>query len=112
MACRARSARTRCSRRVADSARFDVFQLGEALLNGDTARALRMLAGLRAEGTEATLVLWALTKAVRDIWNAHTGGAAARPPGSARRQRLRRRSGARRACPSAASSGAPRARIA
>jgi DNA polymerase-3 subunit delta len=60
---------------VADSARYDVFQLGEALLNGDTARALRMLAGLRAEGTEATLVLWALTKAVRDIWNAHTGAA-------------------------------------
>jgi DNA polymerase III subunit delta len=60
---------------VADSARFDVFQLGEALLNGDAARALRMLAGLRGEGTEATLVLWALTKAVRDIWSAHTGSA-------------------------------------
>jgi hypothetical protein len=41
-----------------------------------------MLAGLRAEGTEATLVLWALTKAVRDIWNAHTG-AANRAPGLA-----------------------------
>ena len=60
---------------VADSARFDVFQLGEALLNGDAARALRMLAGLRGEGIEATLVLWALTKAVREIWNAHTGAA-------------------------------------
>ena len=60
---------------VADSARFDVFQLGEALLNGDAARALRMLAGLRGEGTEATLVLWALTKAVRDVWSAHTGAA-------------------------------------
>ncbi len=60
---------------VADNARFEVYQLGEALLNGDVARALRMLAGLRGEGTEATLVLWALTKAVRDIWNAHTGAA-------------------------------------
>src|SRR5580658_6864857 len=37
---------------VADSARFDVFQLGEAALAGDAPRALRMLAGLRAEGTE------------------------------------------------------------
>jgi DNA polymerase III subunit delta len=64
---------------VADSARFDVFQLGEVLLNGDTARALRMLAGLRGEGTEATLVLWALTKAVRDIWNAHTGSSSRAP---------------------------------
>ncbi|HEY2201997.1 MAG TPA: DNA polymerase III subunit delta, partial [Solirubrobacteraceae bacterium] len=40
---------------VGDSARFDVFQLGEAVLGGQTPRALRMLAGLRAEGTEPTL---------------------------------------------------------
>jgi len=62
---------------VADSTRFDVFQLGESVLAGDTERALRMLAGLRAEGVEATLVLWALTKAMRDLW-----GAATAPPGS------------------------------
>jgi DNA polymerase III subunit delta len=55
---------------VADSARFDVFQLGEAALAGDAPRALRILAGLRAEGVEATLVLWSLTKAMRDIWGA------------------------------------------
>ena len=86
---------------VADSARFDVFQLGEAVLAGETPRALRMLAGLRAEGTEPTLALWALTKAVRDVWNAQAGGGGARPglaaPG---RRRWRRRSAARRACPS------------
>ena len=58
---------------VADSARFDVFQLAEAVLAGETTRALRMLAGLRAEGTEATLVLWALTKALRDVWTAQAG---------------------------------------
>jgi DNA polymerase III subunit delta len=62
---------------VADSARFDVFQLGESVLAGDTERALRMLAGLRAEGVEATLVLWALTRAVRDLWGCVTA-----PPGS------------------------------
>ncbi|HKD55537.1 MAG TPA: DNA polymerase III subunit delta [Steroidobacteraceae bacterium] len=59
---------------VADSARFDVFQLGEAVLAGETARALRVLAGLRAEGTEPTLVLWALTRALRDTWSALSGG--------------------------------------
>jgi DNA polymerase III subunit delta len=62
---------------VADSARFDVFQLGEAVLAGDAERALRMLGGLRAEGVEATLVLWALSKAVRDLW-----GCVASPDGS------------------------------
>jgi DNA polymerase-3 subunit delta len=62
---------------VADSARFDVFQLGESVLAGDTDRALRMLAGLRAEGVEAVLVLWALVKAIRDLW-----ASASAPPGS------------------------------
>jgi DNA polymerase-3 subunit delta len=66
---------------VADSARFDVFQLGEAVLAGDTERALRMLAGLRAEGVEATLVLWALTKAMRDLWSAVVAPGAPRPRG-------------------------------
>ena len=47
---------------VADSARFDVLQLGEAAMRGDGARALRILDGLRAEGVDATLVLWALNK--------------------------------------------------
>jgi DNA polymerase-3 subunit delta len=58
---------------VADSARFDVFQLSEAVLSGAAGRALRVLAGLRAEGTEPTLVLWALTKALHDAWSALTG---------------------------------------
>ncbi len=58
---------------VANSARFDVFQLGEAVLEGDAPRALRMLAGLRAEGTEPTLALWALSKALRDVWSARAG---------------------------------------
>jgi len=64
---------------VTDSARFDVFQLGEAVLAGTTERALRMIAGLRGEGTEPTLVLWALTKAMRDLWNGLPGSAGPRP---------------------------------
>ncbi|HWZ61991.1 MAG TPA: DNA polymerase III subunit delta [Steroidobacteraceae bacterium] len=65
---------------VADSARFDVFQLSEAVLAGTAGRALRVLAGLRAEGTEPTLVLWALTKALRDAWSSleAPGGGAGR----------------------------------
>jgi DNA polymerase III subunit delta len=64
---------------VADSARYDVFQLGESVLAGEAPRALRMLAGLRAEGTEPTLVLWALAKSMRDVWNAQPGSG--RPQG-------------------------------
>jgi DNA polymerase-3 subunit delta len=64
---------------VTDSARFDVFQLGDAVMSGDAERALRMVAGLRAEGTEPTLVLWALTKAVRDLWNGMMNAGGGKP---------------------------------
>src|SRR5690606_8913191 len=47
---------------VADSARFDVLQLGEAAMNGNAARALRVLEGLRGEGVEPPIVLWAINK--------------------------------------------------
>lgn len=53
---------------VADSARFDVFKLGEAALAGDASRALRIVGGLQAEGVEPTLVLWALLREVRNVW--------------------------------------------
>src|SRR5262245_48531751 len=53
---------------VADSARFDVFQLGDAMLRGDARRALRILDGLRGEGVEPTLVLWAVTRELWALW--------------------------------------------
>lgn len=52
---------------VADSARFDIFQLAETALAGDAARALRMLDALRGEGMEAVLVTWALTREIRGL---------------------------------------------
>jgi DNA polymerase-3 subunit delta len=50
------------------SSRFDLTQLGEAVLQGSTARALRVLAGLRAEGVEPTLILWAILQELRTVW--------------------------------------------
>jgi len=48
---------------VADSARFDVFKLADAALAGDSARALRILAGLRAEGEQVVALLgWILNQ--------------------------------------------------
>lgn len=41
---------TRMSELVADAARFDVFRLVDAAMNGQSAQVSRMLAGLRAEG--------------------------------------------------------------
>jgi DNA polymerase-3 subunit delta len=47
---------------VANSARYDVLQLGEAAMRGAAVRALRILEGLRGEGVEPVLVLWAVNK--------------------------------------------------
>jgi DNA polymerase-3 subunit delta len=57
-------------RTVGDSARYDVFQLAEAAAAGDAARALRVLTGLRGEGAEPTLILWALVRELRGLWQA------------------------------------------
>lgn len=46
---------------VADDARYDVFRLADAAIGGDAARALHIVAGLRAEGEEIIPLLgWML----------------------------------------------------
>lgn len=50
---------------VADSSRFDVYKLVDAAVAGDAARALRILAGVRVEGTEPVIVMWAITRELR-----------------------------------------------
>jgi len=52
---------------VLNVARYDVFKLGEAVLAGQIARALRMLEGLRAEGEAAVLVHWTLAEDIRAL---------------------------------------------
>lgn len=52
---------------VANSSRYDVFQLVDAALTGDARRALRILSGLRAEGVEPVIVVWALTRELRTL---------------------------------------------
>ncbi len=54
-------------RSVADSARFDVFDLVDAALAGDPARSVRILRGLREEGVAPPLVAWALTREIRSM---------------------------------------------
>lgn len=82
---------------VGDSARFDVFRLSEAVLEGEADRALRVLSALRSEGTEATLVLWALTRALRDLWGAASSPGQSRARGGWQRQSAALDKAARRA---------------
>jgi DNA polymerase-3 subunit delta len=52
---------------VADNARYDVFELSTAAFLGNAPRALRILDGLRSEGREPPLILWALLNDLRAV---------------------------------------------
>jgi DNA polymerase-3 subunit delta len=52
---------------VADSARFDVYNLADAALAGEGARSVRILNGLQGEGVASAVVLWALARDIRQL---------------------------------------------
>jgi DNA polymerase-3 subunit delta len=64
---------------VLNVARYDVFKLGEAVLAGQVARALRMLDGLQAEGEAAVLVHWTLAEDIRGLKRVKDAMAAGKP---------------------------------
>lgn len=50
---------------VLNVARYNPYDLRDAMLQGETKRALGVLSGLRAEGEALTLVLWAISEEIR-----------------------------------------------
>ena len=50
---------------VADSARYNVFQLVDTCLAGDANQSVKILEGLRAEGISPVIIVWALTREIR-----------------------------------------------
>jgi DNA polymerase-3 subunit delta len=64
---------------VLDVARYDVFGLGEVLIEGDPLRLARTLDGLKGEGAAPPLALWVLTEEIRAIGKIVSGAAAGKP---------------------------------
>lgn len=52
---------------VADGSRYDVFNLVDAALSSRVERVLKILTGLQHEGIAAPVVLWALTRELRNL---------------------------------------------
>lgn len=52
---------------VTDVSRYDVFNLVDAALSGRVQRVLKVLNGVRHEGIAAPVVLWALTREIRNL---------------------------------------------
>jgi DNA polymerase-3 subunit delta len=64
---------------IFDVARYDLFDLPAAMLAGDGARALRLLAGLRAEGEPLPLILWAVGEELRGLLRVRSAMDSGRP---------------------------------
>ena len=62
---------------VADSARYSVYDLVDAVLAADVARVARMVNGLQAEGEAITLVVWALSRELRGLLTMSESGLSA-----------------------------------
>lgn len=56
---------------IGDSARYSVFNLLDACLQGKAADAQRMLAGLRGEGVDTLALLWVFAKEIRLLLAIH-----------------------------------------
>ena len=64
---------------VLNVARYDVFKLNEAILQGDVPRLVRMLDGLKGEGEALVLVVWALAEECRTLLKLKIGMQEGRP---------------------------------
>ena len=51
-----------------NNARYNVFAMTDSALQGDATTSLRMLHGLRGEGSEPPVVLWALAREIRTLY--------------------------------------------
>jgi DNA polymerase-3 subunit delta len=71
---------------VLDVARYDVFRLGETVLSGQVARALRMLDGLEASGEAVVLAHWTLADDLRMLGRVRAALDGGLPLGAALRE--------------------------
>ena len=70
---------TQIQEAVLNVARYDVFKLSEAILQGDVARLVRMLDGLKGEGEALPLILWALAEECRTLLKLKIGMQGGKP---------------------------------
>jgi DNA polymerase III subunit delta len=64
---------------VLNVARYDMGKLRDALLEGDRARLIRLIEGLKAEGAAPLLMLWAVSEEARALARMATGIARGKP---------------------------------
>ncbi|MEM7420034.1 MAG: DNA polymerase III subunit delta [Pseudomonadota bacterium] len=53
---------------MVDQSRYNVFQLVDVMLNGESTRCIKMLYRLESEGLEPNIVIWALIREWEQLW--------------------------------------------
>ena len=53
---------------MVDQSRFNVFQLVDVMLSGDSTRCIKMLYRLESEGVEPNIIIWALIREWEQLW--------------------------------------------
>lgn len=59
---------------MSDSARYSIFDLTDAALLGQTQQTIQILSHLQETNQEPVLILWALTKEIRELWELLSAG--------------------------------------
>lgn len=72
---------------VSDNARYNVFGMTDNALKGDATASLRMLHGLRGEGTEPAIALWALAREIRTLYEVQSDCDSGKSPQQALNER-------------------------
>lgn len=54
---------------ISGNNRFNIFELGDSLLRGDSENSLQILQCFRSEGNEPVLILWSITRELRTMIN-------------------------------------------
>lgn len=65
---------------VEDSSRYDIFNLTDACLSGNSQQVVKILSHLRTEGQEPNLCLWALSKEIRLVDALRAANDRSQPP--------------------------------
>ena len=63
-------------RNITDSSKYSIFDFSNAFVSRNTAKAIQVLESLKAEGTPETLILWALTRELNNLFKVSKSGSA------------------------------------
>jgi len=53
---------------ISNASRYGIFDLSSAFISGNKSRTFKIIESLKSEGTQPTLILWALTKEINNLY--------------------------------------------